>query len=222
LERWVDPYRIFDHVFSNEVAIAAVVFGLVCLTILVAMALSRRRRRAGMEPSHVEKSTPVEGAYALAVLGVVIFVLTLSFSTTAQETTGSRPDAAQVTVTGYQWCWRFNYPGHPISITATCQPGQARQRPTMIVPAGRPVTIHVRASDVIHSWWVPALRYKMDAFPNHTNTFTLNLPKAGRWLGHCAQYCGDRHRSMEFYLKAVPAKQYDHWLASGGSASTLA
>lgn len=219
----MNPYRIFDHIFSNEVTIASVVFGLVCLTILAAMWLSHLRKRAGNDARHVEKNTLVEGGYALAVAAVAIFVIYLSFNATSQEATGgdAKPDVAKVTVTGFQWCWRFGYPGHGISVSGSCQSG-VHKRPTMIVPAGEPVTIDVTSRDVIHSWWVPALRYKMDAFPDHTNTFTLTVPHTGRWLGHCAEFCGQRHFTMEFYLKAVPPKQYHQWLAGGGASSTPA
>lgn len=218
----MNPYRIFDQVFSNEVAIAIVVFGLVCLAMLVAMVLSHRRRRAGNDARQVEKNTVAEVTFALVVAAVVGYVLYLSFHTTGQEATGQTPHpaAARVTVTGYQWCWRFGYPGHGFSRTGECE-GEP-SRPTMVIPVGEPVTIDVHSQDVIHSWWVPALRYKMDAFPGHTNSFTITVDHAGRWLGHCAEFCGSRHYAMEFYVKAVPAKQYHQWLAAhaGSGLST--
>jgi heme/copper-type cytochrome/quinol oxidase subunit 2 len=89
----------------------------------------------------------------------------------------------------------------------------------MVVPVGQPVTIKVRSTDVIHSWWVPELRYKMDAFPGHTNTFTIKVDRAGRWIGRCAEFCGDRHYEMDFWLKAVPADEYQRWLSSGGASA---
>jgi cytochrome c oxidase subunit 2 len=210
----MDPRRIFGHVFSVEVAIAAAVFVLVCLTLIVALLLSWRRRRKGLPPSSREERTKIELIYAAAVAVVAGFVVALSFHTTGQEAAKADEPAANIKITGFQWCWRFSYPGSARTVTGTCQGGQL---PTMVVPVGRPVTLQITSSDVIHSWWVPHLRYKLDAFPNHTNTVTIKIDKAGRWVGRCAEFCGAEHTYMDFYLKAVPENQYRQWLA--GSAA---
>ncbi|RCG17389.1 cytochrome c oxidase subunit II [Streptomyces diacarni] len=98
--------------------------------------------------------------------------------------------------------------------------------PTLVVPTGRTVRINLTSLDVIHSLWVPALRYKMDAFPDHTNSFTFTVDKEGRWIGRCAEFCGDRHHAMEFWLKAVSPEEYDDWVSqhqqdgpTGGAAA---
>ncbi|WP_245979851.1 cytochrome c oxidase subunit II [Streptomyces diacarni] len=107
--------------------------------------------------------------------------------------------------------------------TANCRDGRL---PTLVVPTGRTVRINLTSLDVIHSLWVPALRYKMDAFPDHTNSFTFTVDKEGRWIGRCAEFCGDRHHAMEFWLKAVSPEEYDDWVSqhqqdgpTGGAAA---
>jgi cytochrome c oxidase subunit 2 len=206
----MDPRRIFGHIFSIEVAIAAGVFGLVCLTIVTALILSRRRMRRGDAPSQQEEHTKIELIYVAAVAVVAALVVALSFHATRQESAGADDRATKVRITAFQWCWRFSYPGSTRTVTGTCAGGD---EPTMVVPVGQPVTLQITSSDVIHSWWVPALRYKLDAFPNHTNSITIKIDKAGRWVGRCAEFCGYLHTFMDFYLKAVPADQYRQWLA---------
>jgi heme/copper-type cytochrome/quinol oxidase subunit 2 len=149
--------------------------------------------------------------FAACFAAVAAVVVGLSFHSSAQESTqGTARDS--VDVTAFRWCWTFAYPGHDRHTTGSCAHGE---RPTMVVPVGEAITIRLRSADVIHAWWVPELRYKMDAFPDHTNTFTIKVDRAGRWIGRCAEFCGDRHYEMDFWLKAVPADEYQRWLAGG-------
>jgi cytochrome c oxidase subunit 2 len=206
----VDPTHVFSNAFGIETTIAAIVFGAICLAVLVAMGLSRHRRRSGRPPSKRSKNTPLELTYAAVVAAVVGFIVFVSFRATAQEHSPAPANGVRVDVRGFQWCWSFRYPTHGVQVTGTCQHGE---RPTMVVPVGEPVTINVSSDDVIHSWWVPHLRYKVDAFPNHPNTFTVSVDHAGRWIGRCAEFCGPSHYSMDFYLKAVSPARYRSWLA---------
>jgi cytochrome c oxidase subunit 2 len=211
----MDPRRIFGHIFSIEVIIAAIVFALVCFAIVFAMALSRQRRRRDRPPTRQEEHTKIELAYAAAVAVVAGFVVALSYHATAQQRGHSTAGATKVHITGFQWCWRFAYPGTARTVTGTCAGGG--EPPTMVIPVGRPVTLEMTSSDVIHSWWVPALRYKLDAFPDHTNRVTIKVNRAGDWVGRCAEFCGERHTFMDFRLKAVPAEQYEQWLAGAAA-----
>lgn len=216
----MDPRHIFQHVFDSETVIAAIVFGLVCIAVVVAILLSHRRRKRGAPPWRKAEHSTVEAIYGVGIAAVVGFVVYLSFHATAQERRVADPHAAQINITGFQWCWQFSYPASGRTVTGTCAGNKV---PTMVVPVGQPVTLHITSTDVIHSWWVPELRYKLDAFPHHTNTVTITFDRAGRWIGRCAEFCGDRHAYMDFYLQAIPLAQYRHWLAgqsAGGANGT--
>lgn len=215
----MDPRRIFGHVFGIEVWIAAVVFGLICLAVIAALLLSARRRRRDHEPSQVEEAPRLESLYVLAVAAVAAFVAFLSLHSNHQEHASAATGDTRVRITGFQWCWRFDYPGSTVRVTGTCSQGQL---PTMVVPVGQPITIEVSSTDVIHSWWVPDLRYKLDAFPGHTNTMTFTVDRTGQWAGRCAEFCGHGHYTMDFNLRAVSRQQYQKWLASGGAPGSLA
>jgi cytochrome c oxidase subunit II len=64
----------------------------------------------------------------------------------------------------------------------------------------------------VHAFWVPYLDYKMDAYPGHVDKFTVTMPRAGRWNGRCAQFCGLYHYRMDFWLQAVSPAQFSSWL----------
>lgn len=198
--------NVFDQIFTLESAIAAGVFFAVLCAVFVAIIVSRAKR--GSPPSRRSKHDPLEASYALVLLGFAIF---LAIFTAAAKGRAHResadPPAVRVDVTGFQWCWRFHYASQR-TVTGACT---EHQLPTLVIPTGRPVRISLTSTDVIHSFWVPALRFKLDAFPHHTNSFTFTVNKPGRWIGRCAEFCGDGHSTMDFYLRAVPPNQFGSW-----------
>ena len=203
------PFRQdFARLFGLDAAIAGVVFGLVAGTLMIAMLLSWHRRRAGKDPSRRSEARRVELAYLGVLSGVAVFLVVASLTANARESAGPKP-ALRVEVTGFQWCWRFDYAGQPVTVTARCQGGPV---PTLVLPAGRPVRLDVTSADVIHAFWVPYLRYKTYAYPGHVNSFTVTLARPGRWQGRCAQICGLYHYQMDFWVQAVPPARFGRWL----------
>lgn len=201
--------RVFGTVFALESAIAGFVF-LVVLALL-GYALLRRRAARGT-PVTGQPERPVLEKYYVGVLtAFAVFLVAWTAWQNHNEHRPPRTAPVTVDVTGFQWCWKFSYPQSPVkrSVTGTCR---GKDLPTLVVPAGRPVRLRLTAKDVIHSLWIPDLRYKMDAFPDHVNTFTLTLDHEGRWRGRCAEFCGERHYAMDFWIKAVPPDEYDRFL----------
>ncbi|MBO0849821.1 MAG: cytochrome c oxidase subunit II [Pseudonocardia sp.] len=220
--------RVFERVFSLQVAIAATVFVIVTLLLLVAVWRNRAGRRPDL-PFRRSQNTPLEALYAVGLAGVAGFLVWLSLSANDSVTAPAGPaggDAvgaakttplARVTVTAFQWCWSFDYQGTPVHVTGTCV--DRAHAPTLIVPVGQPVRLELTSKDVIHSLWIPELVVKKDAMPDHVNTLTLTFDREGRWLGRCSEYCGSHHATMDFFVQAVPPDQYQQWLAHGGGAT---
>lgn len=209
------PFRsVFSQLFTQNVTIAAVVFVLVAAAITGAVLVSWRKRRRGEGPSHRAEANRLEIGYVLALGGIAVFLIVSSLTSNARTFTAPGKPVATVQVLGYQWCWRFHYQGHPVTMTGRCQGGKL---PVLVVPAGEPVRLEVTSADVVHAFWVSYLRFKMYAYPGHTNTFTVTVPEAGRWIGRCAQLCGIYHFEMDFWLVAVPPAAFERFLRSGGS-----
>lgn len=204
--------HVFGEVFAWETAIASFVF--VAVLALLTLAVIRRRAGAGRQPSQRAERDRLESYYlgVLAAVAVSLVVYTALANHREQQTEADRP-TARVDVTGFQWCWKFSYPGttaqRSVSVQGDCR---GNRLPTMVVPTGTTVTLRVTSKDVIHSVWIPALRYKMDAFPHHENTFSLTFDRTGRWRGRCAEFCGQRHTYMDFWVKAVSPDAYHQWL----------
>jgi cytochrome c oxidase subunit II len=214
------PYRQdFADAFGTELWIACAVFALVALTMIAALILSWRRRRRGRESSQKAEANKLEVSY-LGILAVVAaFLATLSIVLNNRETADPTHPALSVEVIAYQWCWRFRYIGQPVTVTARCEGGPL---PTLVLPTDRSVRLEVTSTDVIHGYWLPYLRWKIYAYPDHVNTFTVTLSQDGKWIGRCSELCGLYHYEMDFYVQAVPPAQFDRWLAAhGGSAKAV-
>jgi cytochrome c oxidase subunit 2 len=84
----------------------------------------------------------------------------------------------------------------------------------LVVPAGRPIRVHLRTIDVIHSFWIPKLAGKVDMMPNRANFLWFKADRPGYFYGQCAEYCGESHAIMKFRVIALAQADYDKWLAN--------
>jgi cytochrome c oxidase subunit II len=108
-------------------------------------------------------------------------------------------DATEVYVVGKQWVWQFDYPGGQTSLH------------TLYLPADRPVKLVMTSRDVIHSFFVPAFRLKMDAVPGRYTSLGVTARK-GVYDIFCAEYCGASHSLMRGRVVVLPGAEYDEWL----------
>jgi cytochrome c oxidase subunit 2 len=210
------PFRTqFDHTLTLETVIAGSVFIIVLLGF--GFGIVRYRARPGRVASQRTEHPRLEAAVAVVLFAAALAIVLVTRQATATDQ-ASRPATVEVQVTGFQWCWRFHYVSSPVTVTGSCEAGR---HPTLVVPAGEPVKFDTTSSDVIHSFWVPAFRVKLDAFPDHVNSFVMTVPHPGTWTGHCAEFCGEDHAFMTFRLRAVPVATFESWLATPVGASTL-
>jgi cytochrome c oxidase subunit 2 len=79
------------------------------------------------------------------------------------------------------------------------------------VPVGRPVSLELRAQDVIHSFWVPNLAGKKDLLPGYVQSAWFRADRAGTYRGQCAEFCGAQHAKMGLVVIADPPARYEAW-----------
>ncbi|GAB1489196.1 cytochrome c oxidase subunit II [Opitutaceae bacterium] len=118
-----------------------------------------------------------------------------------------REQAYEVTATGYQWWFKFEYPTEQIDGAGTLVTGNE-----LVIPAGRPVRVNLRTIDVIHSFWVPKLAGKVDMIPNRGNHLWLQADEPGYFWGQCAEYCGESHAVMRFRVVALNEADFAAWV----------
>ena len=140
-----------------------------------------------------------------------------------------------VEVTGMQFAWYFRYPGPDGKFGATnpklMDPSAGNEAAigldttdpaskddvvtgTMYLPVGREVDLHERAVDVIHSFFVPAMRFKQDAVPGLEIHMHFTPTEVGEYEIACAELCGLGHYKMHGMLHVVSQEDFDKWLAA--------
>ena len=146
----------------------------------------------------------------------------------------AKNDAVKVEVTGLQFAWYFRYPGpdgnygrtKPELIDASAggeaAVGMDSTDPaskddfvtgTMYLPVNREADLTLRAQDVIHSFFVPSMRFKQDAVPGLMIHMHFTPDKVGDYEIACAELCGLGHYKMHGILKVVSQKEFDAWTA---------
>jgi cytochrome c oxidase subunit 2 len=115
----------------------------------------------------------------------------------------------EITATASQWWFKFDYPSEQIEGV-----GPLSTANELVIPAGRPVRVNLRTTDVIHSFWVPKLAGKVDMIPNRGNGLWLEADAPGYFWGQCAEYCGDSHAVMRFRVIALDEKDFKDWVTA--------
>jgi cytochrome c oxidase subunit 2 len=87
-----------------------------------------------------------------------------------------------------------------------------------VLPVVTKVRFVITAGVVIHSWWVPALGWKIDAIPGIVNAAWTNIKVPGTYRGQCAELCGQDHGFMPIVVKAVSKAEFAQWLAQQEAA----
>jgi cytochrome c oxidase subunit 2 len=189
--------------FNIVLIIATAVFVVVEGLILFSAFRFRRRAKDASEPKQVHGNTKAEIAWTIlpALIVVTLFVMALQ----TQQTLDAKPAAAAeqmtVKVIGHQFWWEYQYPDLGIT-TAT----------DLVIPTGKVVNLELSSVDVIHSFWVPQLNGKTDAFPNHVNFTWIQANTPGVYYGQCAELCGASHANMRVVVVAKTPEEFDQWV----------
>ena len=205
------------------VAISAFVFFLLLVVVV------RYRRREGREPSRTTHNTLIEVIWTIVPVLILIVIAVPSITLLARQYKTAPADAITIKATGYQWYWGYTYSDNGgfevISNMLPVEEAEARGLPghlavdnRMVVPAGVPLRIQTIGADVIHSFAVPSLWFKMDAVPGRLNERVLTIQEPGIYYGQCSELCGARHGYMPIAIEAVPMDKWRQWVASKGGS----
>lgn len=110
----------------------------------------------------------------------------------------------RIEVVGSQFWWHVVYhrPDGPPIVSAN----------EVRLPVDERVEFTLESTDMIHSFWIPALGGKMDLIPGRTNRLSLRAMRAGIYRGQCAEFCGTSHARMAFPAIAMEPADFDAWL----------
>jgi len=182
-----------------------------------------RRRPGRAAPRSPAHNTPLEITWTVIPSIVLIGLVFVGFKVYAEQQVAD-DRAMQLDLTARKWSWDITFPNGVGSTETT--PLGSKDVPIFVVPDDQAVLLQMISEDVIHSFWVPDFRMKMDVFPNRYTSYwfktdqldpsdrdnpELGYPNREHWV-FCAEYCGDDHSEMAAVLRVVPREQYETWL----------
>jgi cytochrome c oxidase subunit 2 len=197
-----------DHLYYFLVIVSGFFTSLIFLLIL-SFAIRYRRRSKDEQPPQIPNNIPLEVAWIVIpfILVMIMFVWGASL-----YFIGSYPPAGalEISVIGKQWMWKFQHPEG------------RREIDELHVPAGYPVKLTLTSEDVIHSFYVPAFRVKMDAVPGQYHVTWFEATQTGTFHLFCAEYCGTSHAGMGGRVVVMKPSEYEQWLRTGSPEEPLA
>jgi cytochrome c oxidase subunit 2 len=202
----------------------------VAIGLFVAYAVWRFRHREGAQAQYKPENPKLErwlmgatslGIAALLAPGLVVYAHYIN----------PPKDALVMEVVAQQWQWRFRFPGAGNKLGPSDARFVSSQNPLGLVPndeaaqddvviAGnevhlplnRPVLVLARSHDVLHDFFVPQFRARMNIVPGQVSSFWFTPTKAGRYEAMCAQLCGVGHPAMRGFVVVEDEAAFNAWM----------
>lgn len=229
---WATPlasnWQRMDNTLTITLAITGFIF--VFINLFLAYTLlhfgHRKGRRAAYEPENKKLElwlvgVTTVGIIALLAPGLLVYA----------EYVEVPSNALQVEVLGQQWQWRFRFPGasgklgrSSVSLVSAANPfgidprdplGQDNiliNNNELHLPLNQPVNMLLRSQDVLHDFYVPPFRARMNMVPGMVTSFWFTPNKVGRYEVLCAQLCGVGHANMRGYVVVEDMASFKRWL----------
>jgi cytochrome c oxidase subunit II len=205
---------------------------------LLIYSMIKYRARKGAVAAQIHGNTQLEIGWTVGAAAILIFLTVFTFvllddiknpaasqidadgnpvsasnvlyASTDQPAPPKGSASLKITVIGQQYAWFYKY--------ESLEKKQVYAYNDMYVPVGMTVVLDVKATDVVHSWWIPALGGKMDAVPDYINKTWFKIPLGTLdegeteviYKGQCAELCGRNHADMVARVIGLP---YDEWKA---------
>ena len=228
---WITPLASNWQQMDDTLTITLVITGIffVAINLFVVYTLVRFRHREGRRAAHEPDNKKLErwliggttvGIMALLAPGLVVY---------ANYVREPR-DALVLEVLAQQWQWRFRFPGedgklgatdarffsatNPFGIDAADPAGQDDilvAADEVHLPLGKPVLVLLRSNDVLHDFFVPPFRARMNTVPGQVSRFWFTPTVAGRFEALCAQLCGVGHPNMRGFVVVEDPANYKAW-----------
>lgn len=195
-----------DHLFFFLLGIAAffsiLIFGLIFYFMV------KYRRRSDVIPEATRQSIPLEIFWI--VIPVLICVVLFLWSSEVYFRYQVAPQGSlEIFVIGKQWMWKVQHSEGPQEINE------------LHIPVGVPVKLTMTSQDVIHDFFVPAFRQKMDVVPGRYATEWFQATQTGTYHFFCSQYCGAAHSAMVGWVDVMEPGDYSAWLQANATAPSV-
>ena len=201
---------------------------------LLGYVIFKFNRKANPEPSSFTHNTPVEVAWTVVPIVILVFIGAFSIPVLFKQQVIPDGDI-NIKVTGYQWYWGYEYTDHGFGFDSMLigdgkvltpeveaeliEAGYSKDEfllatdTAVVVPVDKVVVMQVTGADVIHSWTIPAFGVKQDAVPGRLGQLWFKAEIEGVYFGQCSELCGKDHAYMPITVKVVSQENYEAWLS---------
>lgn len=159
------------------------------------------------KPGRRHETPRIEGSHTLeliwTIVPTIICIFIAYYSVTYYRELRAVPEnALTINAWAQKWKWDFQYTdGVKREITGE-----------MVVPVGQPIKVVLRSRDVLHSFFIPAMRVKSDALPTKFTYVSFTPVKTGLYQAFCTEYCGQNHSAMLAKVRVVSQEEYARWV----------
>jgi cytochrome c oxidase subunit 2 len=198
------------------------------LLIWVMIRYNSRRNPIASQTSH---HTVLEIAWTVVPVLILVVIAIPSFRLIYYQDRTPDPDMT-IKVTAHQWYWEYAYPDQGnVDVESRyihdedLKPGQLRLLDVdnqMVIPVGKKIRILTNSTDVIHSFFIPAIGVQRYAIPGRTIETWMEADQIGTFYGECNQICGQDHSRMPISVKAVSEADFKTWVETAKKAASAA
>ncbi len=227
----------YGHWIHNVVLMPIITVISVFVLLLLVLVIIRYNRRSNPVASRTSHNTAIEVVWTLVPVLILVGIAVPSIDLLAKQYKPAPEKALTIKATGNQWNWNYSYPdngefeiisnmlnlpGYPtinngvreVGTDPSDGPEHLEVDNRLVVPVGEPIRMQITASDVIHSFAVPSLWFKIDAVPGRINEKVLQINEPGVYYGQCSELCGAKHGFMPIAIEALPRDQFNAWVLS--------
>ena len=202
----------------------------IAITVFMAIAVMRFRHKKGSRAAYQPENKKLE-LWLIIVTSLGIAGMLAPGLVVYNDFIRVPKNAYELEVVTQQWQWAFRFPGqdgklgksdirfvdsaNPLGLDPKDPAGQDDvlvMNNEVRLPLDRPVKVLLRAKDVLHDFYVPQIRSKMDMVPGMVSYFWFTPTKTGKYEVLCAEFCGVGHYNMRGHMIVEEQGVFDQWL----------
>lgn len=228
-----------DSMINATTVVTGIAF--VVIHVLLAYMVYRFHQRRVQRAEFIDEDPRLE-RWLIIITSLGIFLLLVpGLFVYSEVVAGPGDDAMVVEVLGEQWRWNYRLPGPDGQFGRTDLNLVSRENvfgldmsdphsaddivlvgpEPLYLPVNQPVVFQFRSKDVLHNFWIPEFRLKIDAVPGMVTEQWLVPTRTGQFQAACAEYCGVAHYVMYGEVHVVEQDEFDRWLAERPTAAEL-
>ena len=203
-----------DAAFQLLLLLGTPVFTFVVVGLLYSVLRYRNRGEPTQDGPAIQSNRLVTIPWLLITSGLAIYVIFNPGLVGIRELTANPNSDLVVEIVAEKWQWDYTYPDYGVTLTDADE---------LVLPVHRRVKFEISSRDIIHSFWIPAFRLKVDAVPGlvtellATPTLVGTFRQDGNMRVQCAELCGTGHARMRTGLRVVEPEAFEAWVEENHS-----